>query len=247
MKVNWFANECQRQQAAIALMAAGLCPEPDQQRANRHLSECAGCRAYFRELTAITGAITGLKQSAAQAVPSAALRTRWTGQIQDRPAEVRSPERAGWLTAPAPWLTWGLATAACVLAAFCLGYWHGRTAPGDPLENARLVRETLAMFPHRIQAIVEDEHGLNLVLSDHDDIPSSAPLYVHVCDGRHCSSYLTFSGQEITVAGQKITVLEDAHGGVILAGQAFVWSNAGRTEAGDHWQIQAKKLNLAAM
>jgi hypothetical protein len=97
------------------------------------------------------------------------------------------------------------------------------------------------MFPNRVQAIVEDEHGLNLVLSDTDNIPASAPLYIRVCDGGHCSSFLTFSGQEITVAGQKVTVLADTHGGVILAGDDFMWSDTKRVYAG-HLKIQAKNL-----
>jgi hypothetical protein len=110
-----------------------------------------------------------------------------------------------------------------------------------------MVQETLAMFPHRVQAIVEDERGVNLILSDSDNVPVSAPLYIHVCDGKHCSSFLTFSGQEITVAGQKVTVLEDIHGGVILAGRQFVWSNTERTEMGNHWQIEAKNLGSKVM
>src|SRR5882724_8693653 len=105
-----------------------------------------------------------------------------------------------------PRLAWGFATAICILAAFAIGHWRGRTemkTPTDVLANAKVVRETLAMFPNQVRAIVEDERGLNLVLSDSDNVPVSPPLYVRICDGKHCSSLVTFSGQEIQIAGQK--------------------------------------------
>ena len=103
------------------------------------------------------------------------------------------------------------------------------------------------MFPNRVRAIVQDERGINLVLSDNDDVPVSPPLYVRICDGKHCSSLVTFSGQEIQIAGQKITVLADARGGIILTGNQFVWSNTERTYAGNHLKIEAKNLGSVAM
>jgi hypothetical protein len=98
------------------------------------------------------------------------------------------------------------------------------------------------MFPNRIRAIVEDEHGLNLVLSDSDNVPVSAPIYIRICDGKHCSSLVTFSGQEIQIAGQKITVLSDARGGIILEGNKFVWSSTSRIYASGNLKIEAKPL-----
>ncbi len=117
----------------------------------------------------------------------------------------------------------------------------------DDLADIKVIRETLALFPNRVRAIVQDEHGLHLVLSDTDDVPASPPLYVSICDGKKCSSFVTFSGQEIQIAGQKVTVLADARGGIILTGNQFVWSNAERTHAGDHLKIEAKNLGPAVM
>ena len=107
-----------------------------------------------------------------------------------------------------PHLAWAFGLAACAVIAFAIGHWRGRmekeTFPAnDQLASIKLIRETLAMFPHQVRAIVEDEHGLNLVLSDTDDVPVSPPLYVRISDGKHCSSFVTFSGQEIQVAGQR--------------------------------------------
>jgi hypothetical protein len=145
-----------------------------------------------------------------------------------------------------PWLprlAWGFATMVCILIAFAAGHRHGRMEAGrDVLADSKVVEETLAMFPNRVRAIVQDEQGLNLVLSDQDNVPASNPIYVRICDGQHCSSLVTFSGQEIQIAGQKISVLSDAHGGIILEGNKFVWSNLPGTPARPAFKIQAKFL-----
>jgi hypothetical protein len=151
-----------------------------------------------------------------------------------------------------PRLAWAFGLAACVVAAFGIGRWHGRmesetAMANDSLANLKLIRETLAMFPNRVRAIVQDEHGLNLVLAEADDVPASSPLYIRICDGKHCASLVTFSGQEIQVAGQKITVLADAHGGIILTGNHFAWSSSEPTALHTGLTIVAKSLGPAVM
>ena len=160
------------------------------------------------------------------------------------PQPVPSPRR--WLQR----LAWGMATIGCVLFAFVLGRWHGRTeaeTAKDVLANAKFVQDTLAMFPNRVRAIVKDERGLNLMLSDREDIPVSTPIYVRICDGTNCSSLVTFSGQQIQIAGQKLTVLSEADGGIILEGNKFLWSNGESVYAKDHLKIQAKNLGPITM
>jgi hypothetical protein len=147
---------------------------------------------------------------------------------------------------------WAFGLAACIVIAFVIGHWSAPIKSGtitatDTLANLKLIQQTLAMFPNQVRAIVENEHGLNLILSDNDDVPASAPLYVRICDGKHCSSFVTFSGQEIQVVGQTVTVLADARGGIILMGNKFVWSNTGRTYAGNHLKIEAKNLGTTTM
>ena len=153
---------------------------------------------------------------------------------------------------PSRHLLWAFGLAACLVIAFAAGHWRGRMETGtipsaDPLASLKLIRETLALFPNQVRAIVQDENGLKLVLSEHGDVPASPPLYVRIRDGAHCASFVTFSGQEIEVAGQKITVLADLRGGIILAGSRFVWSSNGRTDADSHLKIEAKTLGPAAM
>jgi hypothetical protein len=144
-----------------------------------------------------------------------------------------------------PRLALGFAAALCILAAFVIGHERGRRdaiPASDSLANAQLIRETLALFPNQVRAIVQDERGLNLVLSESDDVPVSTPIYVRICDGKHCSSLVTFSGQEIQIAGQKITVLSDASGGIILEGNKLVWSSTSRIYASSNLKIEAKPL-----
>jgi hypothetical protein len=146
-----------------------------------------------------------------------------------------------------PRLAWAFATALCILIAFVAGRWHGRMeASQDVLADSKLIQETLAMFPNRVRAIVRDEHGVNLVLSDQNDVPASTPIYVRICDGKNCSSLVTFSGQEIQIAGQKLTVLSDAHGGIILEGDRFVWSTTGSRPLDRGLKIEARMIPTKA-
>lgn len=149
---------------------------------------------------------------------------------------------------------WGFAIAAvALLLVLTIGEWHphpGReavTTDNDLLASAKFASETLSMFPHQIRTIVEDAQGVHLVLSDHNDVPASPPLYIRICDGENCSSFVTFSGQQIEVAGQTVTVLSDPRGGIILTGDQFVWSTAGPTHSDDHLKIQARILTQAAL
>ena len=60
----------------------------------------------------------------------------------------------------------------------------------------------------------------------------------------HASAY---SGQEIQIAGQKMTVLSDAQGGIILMGNDFAWSSREPAFAKSSLKIEAKRLGVIAM
>lgn len=147
-----------------------------------------------------------------------------------------------------PRFAWGVGFALVfLLAGFALGHWRGKTettaAPAnDLLANVKLINETLALFPNRVRAIIQNEQGTQLVLADQPDVPDSPPLFVKICDGKQCSSLVTFSGQDLEVAGQKITVLSDANGGIILEGSQFVWSSKGPNRLQNGLKIEAKSL-----
>lgn len=255
MKVKWFMGHCRGEQEGIALLAAGMASAAERERAEAHLAKCAACRAYYQELRAVTGEMAGLQRPTAPVAP-ARLRKRWTEEILGDAREVGTSRaragrwlaaRDGWFSGHRPGFAWALATAACVLVAFGIVYWHGRAGATDPLLNVKLVQETLAMFPNQVRAIARDEQGMRLILAEHGEVPVSAPLYIRIDDGHHSESFLTFSGQDIVVAGQRVTVLADTQGGVILAGDHFAWSESEPTRTTNHWKIEAKNLGPIAM
>lgn len=146
-----------------------------------------------------------------------------------------------------PRLAWGGGIAfACLVIGFAIGHWRGRAEKNDPyalLQNGKMLHEVLTLFPNRVRAIMQDEHGVQLVLSDHADVPASTPIYVHICDGRQCSSLVTFSGQELEIAGQRVTILSDVQGGVIVTGPRFAWSSERPGGASGGLRIEARTLN----
>jgi hypothetical protein len=148
-----------------------------------------------------------------------------------------------------PRLAWGFALVAlCLAIGFFAGRHRGQTeAANDLLQNPKFLQEVLAQFPHRVRAVIKDANGLNLILSDADDVPSSAPLWVKVCNGKDCSVAVTFSGQEIELAGQKITVLSNSRGEVLLVGDRFAWPETGWTSARNSLKIETKNLGALAM
>ena len=158
--------------------------------------------------------------------------------------EQRTAIERHWL----PRLAWGGAVAfTCLVIGFTIGHWRGRTIEGDPytlLQNGKMLREVMTLFPNRVRAIVQDQQGMQLVLSDKPNVPASTPLWVKICDGKECAAVVTFSGQEIQVAGQKLTVLADARGGIILTGPGFAWASDQPTRAGGSLKIEARTLNL---
>jgi hypothetical protein len=122
-----------------------------------------------------------------------------------------------------------------------------------PITNSQLAtarkyfQEIETLFPNQVQAIVFDQQGPHLALAERADVPASSPLYLRICGAGGCKDYLTFSGQEIQVDGEQITVLADARGGIILTGNQFVWSSRGEMHDDKALKIEARNLGLTAM
>ncbi len=146
-----------------------------------------------------------------------------------------------------PRLAWGFAlAAACLLIGFIIGHRQvGRDREVDSfawLQNESALREVLTLFPNRVRAIIQDEHGMQLVLSEQADVPASTPLWIKVCDGKQCRAMVTFSGQELQIAREKVEVLADAQGRVTLVGDQLFWSSAEPDRATGRLRIQARPL-----
>ena len=171
------------------------------------------------------------------------------GQVTRQLTRPLPPQRSAtrWL----PRLAWaGGFAAVCIIAGFMIGhrFAHPEMANGNGqlLQSEKLISEVMAMFPNRVRAIVKNEAGMHIVLSDADDVPTSTPLWVKVCQGEHCTTLVTFSGQEVEVAGQKMTVLADAEGGVILTGDLFAWTSDDPKDGLQDLKIQARAIQIAS-
>jgi hypothetical protein len=149
-----------------------------------------------------------------------------------------------------PWLAWALtAVTACLVIGFASGHWRGQRAIASGnglLQNPKLISEVLAMFPNRVRAIVQDEKGLRLELSEEADLPKSTPLWVRIRQGGRTQSFVTFSGQQVEVAGQKVTVLAGTKGNVLLVGDRFAWWTGEPGHLPEQLQVEAKALNSVA-
>lgn len=140
-------------------------------------------------------------------------------------------------------LAWGLSIGmACLVIAFALSHWRGNRPTDGLLQNEKVIWEVLAMFPNQVRAIVQDENGLSLSLADEPNVPASTPLWIKICDGKQCRSVVTFSGQVMQIAGQRVEVLADARGGVMLLGDHFFWSSR-ESVLKDHLRIDAQPLS----
>ena len=161
-------------------------------------------------------------------------------RLRTRPAIQTA--RSSWV----PTLAWSFGMACvCLVIGFWLGHLRGRSGSDSfaALQNAKTLREILTVFPNRVRAIVQDETGVKLVLSDAPDVPVSSPIWIRVDEGKNHFAVVTFSGQELEIARKKVEVLLDAQGHVILVGDQFVWSSTGPSHATDGLRIQARSLD----
>jgi len=172
-----------------------------------------------------------------------------TRQIKDRECAKDSPPE--WQRRPKFALAaWGIGlAAACIAIGFTLGFWKGKTTRPETQMAAmqKYYREVAALFPNQLQAVILDEKGPRLVLADAADVPNSTPIFVRICQADHCEKFITFSGQQIQVNGEKFDVLSDAQGHIILAGQKLAWSSSQPGTGNSPYRIQARWLEERAL
>lgn len=154
-------------------------------------------------------------------------------------ADIVLPSRAPWF------LGLGLAALCLVVGVICTRTWI-KNRPVRPENLVRLYREVTTVFPNRVRAIVIDDDGVSLDLSEKGDVPNSPPLRVQVCQSRQCRTYITFSGQQIRVGADRFDVFSDGLGHVLVVGRTLVWTSEKPTLQTGDYHIDAEKLGSAS-
>lgn len=145
----------------------------------------------------------------------------------------------------AGWLRWslGLSTVCLLIGVVVLHRSKPPPPNGTTTLSPSLLREVVDMFPNRVRAILADDAGVQIVLSDRPDIPRSSFLLIRITAGGKQKSVCTFSGQTIEIAGLELEVLADAGGHVLLVGNQTVWSSAQGKGSFAGFQVEAHVLD----
>src|SRR5262249_20921322 len=111
-----------------------------------------------------------------------------------RTSPVREEEEVRWAWLSRGWAAGIVVAAACLVAAFVIRYNVGTRSPHatSVASMEKCLREVQAMFPNQVRAIVFKNDGPHLLLSENADVPSSAPIFLKVCDAKGCERIVTF-------------------------------------------------------
>ncbi len=149
-------------------------------------------------------------------------------------------------TAPGIRWVWGVGlAAACLALGFFIGFQRGHAvgfSAAELAQNRKIYHELAALFPGRLQAVVLDGHGSQLVLAAEAQPPASGPLLVQICHDGTCRRFITFSGQRVALNGETFEVLSDARGNVMVVGERLVWTSGEPRKAAAGYRIRATAL-----
>lgn len=141
---------------------------------------------------------------------------------------------------------WGLGlTTACLLLGFFVGFRRGHAAAFTAAELAqsrKIYHELAALFPDRLQAVLLDGRGSQLVLATDAQPPGAVPLLVQICHAGICRRFITFSGQRVALNGETFEILADARGNVLVLGDHLGWSSGEPRKAAAGYRIRATAL-----
>lgn len=143
------------------------------------------------------------------------------------------PSGVHWLTRR--WLPL-VATLVALLVSFETGRRIGRTDPtairGEEIREARVLLEELSnFFPGQLIAVSLNGRSPEVVLSPTADLTASTPVIIRMCTGSRnsCQSFITFSGRQIEVDGERYDVLLTAQGDVLVVGETGLPRFVGRS------------------
>lgn len=144
---------------------------------------------------------------------------------------------------------WGLGLAtACLVLGFFAGFRRGHAAgftAAEVAQGRKIYQELAALFPDRLQTVLLDGRGSQLVLASDAQPSASAPLLVQICHAGDCRRFITFSGQRVALNGETFEVLSDAEGNVLVVGERLAWSSGEPRKAAAGYRIRATALGEA--
>lgn len=150
-----------------------------------------------------------------------------------------------------------LAALGGAVATLALGFWLARPAPtaNTPAsladrrtEALRLLAEVRAVFPDRLDAVIDRDGALHLALSDHASrLASDQAVLIELARAGRVVRVLGFSGRavEMDLDGRRVSFspLLTGEGGVLLAGSDFAWTDRQPAPAAlAGWSIAALPL-----
>ena len=136
---------------------------------------------------------------------------------------------------------WGL-VGTCTVLIVGFGLWMKSSIATAQPNYTKLYHEIESMFPNQVRAIVVEQSGVKLDLSERPDVPSSPPVRVDVCRRQQCLTYITFSGQSIHLNGESCDVLADGQGHILLVGRDIVWTSGDPSRRPEAYHIEAGPL-----
>ena len=120
--MNGSSNQCQAWRESICLLAGNALSSTEQVEVQRHLADCAGCRAYHDQIKSVAAPLAGWETNFSRVQPGPALQSRWRKAVlaAKNPEPVRRisfrlafqtlwrelirPSRPAWAAMAALWL-----------------------------------------------------------------------------------------------------------------------------------------------
>jgi hypothetical protein len=149
---------------------------------------------------------------------------------------------------PAFFARWAILAGTCAVLALTVVV-GSRPAGDDLVVWQRTLREVEALFPGQLTAVIESDGAVDLEISDEAAGGTSQPVLVEFTQGSRVLRVLSYSGRRVCVdlGGEKACFepLVTSDGGVILAGENFLWSAENPASPGGY-RVQARFLNPAS-
>lgn len=142
-----------------------------------------------------------------------------------------------------------LATAGLVVLMAALMAWSSQErADASKIAALRVLDQVAAVFPGKLQAVVERNGQVDVQLAEGEIAPSEQPVLLVLKRGSESVKVLSYSGREVclNLDGRKtcLEMLAQENGEVIVSGEQFLWSRQ-NPSALDGYRVEASALSTS--